>query len=548
MADSENSANVTSTNNETLQAYSALFSSKVRNMVSQYKEHILDLENQIREVVAENFKYLDIPEPNYITKIVEKHIANMQAEILGIKEDLTYFELSKLNLPNYPLIVLMKPVDLNFGDRYGMNGCRNRDFLLNIIDKHYYYLAGYEFNVILTRRQKLFSTFYHSQNLCFSDNYKKEFIDKILTISNSGSITNLSEYNGYGIPCSGFYTCTIDKEKWEYIYNRYQQYDSVKLNRVYANGEATNETNSDILILPSSWNSIGSYMKTGYFMEKIGGSHLNITTNTNWGYIGASAFLSHVYSFGYGCMANIGRWADYPEANRDKIFYYYWTWEDEVGNADDIEKIKLVIMNFFQAFYRFKRGGDYTKDLTDEYQLLPNNLPHLLPKGCRHQEAMFKAYREKADRGFANSKDYLIFVLYNNYKSHYEYNIKYFGVSDTEAQEDKNWYYEAYNRGEPLYNLQKALWADGDAKIKMFKEWGHFYFDQLKYHTAQNIANQAGATQEEILTYTNLKKWFYTKYDHLRNKSGTEKIEILSNTILKNIENDLNNETDLTNI
>lgn len=559
----ENGSQAAESVNKSEFASQALFSSKVRQMVKQYKDQILDLENNVRNVVAENFKYLDMPESGRITKIVEKHIANMNAEILGIKEELTAFELSNLELPkNCNFAAILKPIS----PPLFYFGC-SLFFLREAATR-------YELSLLrgnkLTKGPKLI---FHNNSLLQSlgsqdlHTANDASVAKYFRDSGSGKIENRGVYiragreHGYGakwgseIPAAGFYRMSSVVESIAggvcYVAHnpgRHTSYegDALRMWRVDSEGRRTDETNSEIRIQNAKYfasirvGDFFSFGRGGYL--HYGGHHLPVVDAFHNG--------AHFSLVGLAPLVNSLPINMSNEATWEKlcnVFTYYWTWRDECPTIQDTKNIESLVKFFICANLRAYHNVPATHQLAESTRY---TFDIGLPRGCYHEENCYKF--PFYDWSTGNYSD-ATFPLYDSYDNGYwtkktgpgrqPLRIKHFpfspnswfGTTAEQEEQDRVFYRDAKLRGEPVIDIMEFFRNYG-LGLDAFIVLGRFARDQKKFHEARDIAAEPEATESAKKNYVTLRNWFYTKWKDFRDTSGTDEVEMLSSKIIELID------------
>lgn len=559
----ENELQATEPVNKNEFASQALFSSKVRQMVKQYKDQILDLENNVRNVVAENFKYLDMPESGRITKIVEKHIANMNAEILGIKEELTAFELSNLELPkNCNLAAILKPIS----PPLFYYGC-SLVFLREAVTRYEISLLRgdkstkgpklvcYD-NMLL---QSLGSQDLHTAN---DASVAKYFRD-----SGSGKIENRGVYQraererGYGvkwgseIPAAGFYRMSSVVESiaggvcyktWDRDPGRSFEGDALRMWRVDSEGRRTEETNSDIRIQNAKY---FANIRVGDFFSIERGAHLHLC-GCHFQLVDRIHQAAHYSLVGVGPLCNSRSVNMSIEDNWEKhcnIFTYYWTWRDECPTIQDIKNIESLVKFFICANLRAYHNVAATHQLAESTRY---TFDIGLPRGCYHEENCYKVPLYDWSTGDHSNAT---FPLYDSIHEgmfsgksnprtnslrvrHFPFSPNsWFGTTAEQEEQDRMFYRDAKLRGEPVIDIMEFFRNYG-LGLDAFIMLGRFARDQKKFHEARDIAAEPEATESAKKNYVVLRNWFYTKWKDFRDTSGTDEVEMLSSKIIELID------------
>lgn len=534
-----------STKNELLAE--SLFTAKVREMVKGYKDEILRLEEEVRNSVAENFKYLNMPEPGRISGIIEKHLSNMNAEILGIKEELTHFEMSKLYKPQgFDFVMVMRPYGVRFGDIWGrsLGKSHNGDYFENFFSCSYAQQADWANKVYFNFGQELSASFFSTRfNRLLSHmevyqhigghhnaNWDTNYIDVILSTSGSGSVLSrgtpmrgIGSVYGYGLPDAGYYL--IDMR------GRVATLEYFRMLRARADGSLTGEANSELRFMESTGSNNGEpALYTGDFMGNLFASLIKSDGTSN-----ASVSRNILYSSGWwsntipSLMAK-GHYNgfNYPghgtrtDGMFNKAFMYYWTWRDELATTQDVKNVENILKTLIECFGRadmYIRQGVRTDPL-----VLPINKrlnPEIgFPKGCRHDAQIFKNPYNSSINAMIQSGNNL-------------WHERYLGVSAAEAEKDRQWRAEAKRRGEPLFDMNEHCKKYYGSSLELFTLWGRFAKDQKTFHDAQALYELNPDDDKAKKNYETLKRWFYTKYDYLRDKSAETSVELFSDDIMK---------------
>lgn len=532
----------------------SLFTAKVREMVKGYKAEILKLEEEVRNAVAENFKYLDIPEPGRITGIVEKHISNMNAEILGIKEELTHFELDKLYKPDgFDFFMTLRPYGIRFWDVWGRSHGRdhnNNNYFENFFSQSYadyaarYSGVGDHWNFGQVLQACFFSSKYNrliAANNWYQQigghhtfNWTRDYVNNLLSTSGSGSVAargsglhGIGSVYGYGIPEAGYYL--IDMRM------RTSTLEYFRMLRARSDGSLTNEANSELAYRESTGSSHANpVLYTGDFMGDLYPCGVDSAGNAT-GYSGPrnlSYSSEGFWSLGIPSYLAAGKWNDFkwpvkgsPDSAYNKCFVYYWTWRDELPTTQDVKNVEELIKTLIECY---TRGYMYhVQNNRNDKIVIPLDKqlnPEIgFPKGCRHEEQVFKNPYKQNENSMIHSGNKL-------------WNEKILGVSAAEADEDRRWRAEAIARGEPVMDLNEHCRKYYGDLLNMFMLWGRFARDQKTFHDAQRLAMEPDASEKTKKNYETLKRWFYTKYDHYRNKQATEKVELFSADLMRLID------------
>lgn len=580
----------------------ALFSNKVRNMVQAYKEEILDLETKVREAVEENFRYLDMPEPGRVTRIVEKHIANMQAEILGIQDDLTHFELSKLNYGNsqYQYRVLTKPTGIvswyaNALRRHRIknNWCADwNDFInANRSDQsrrenraavtHNVHMPVFEVSLIDTSSNNIlyripqvtqmnsywaFHTNGNNGNLRMAnwDTWIKETgtgsIGKYGTFYKGRSDTSEcygeGDHHGWGLPSAGFYR--LDNRRHfsggaggnEFHQGAYDWHGSPNesggdgyliARRCNADGVSTQEPNSDIDFLRGFPLRGAHPVRIGDFFVSHGAcsSIVDGSSASDWNRryesTAAAAALQLIELVNFPTSRNDG--------NINNTLIYYWTWRDEVPTLQDAENVESFLIWLSLCHIRWYSIRTHNWDREDgTNDVHPNHRNDLdfarngtrlwMPKGCRHKEQMFHMRDHASYNG-----SILAFIQFGGPggKAYY-WEPRYCGISNDEASTDKAWREKALSRGEPLWDMKTSAFVDDTNNLSYYVKLTRFVVDQERFHNAQALAQREGASETDKKNYDIIKRWFYTKYDHLRSNKSQDQVEALGEKMMNLLE------------
>lgn len=546
----ENGSQAAESANKSEFASQALFSSKVRQMVKQYKDQILDLENNVRNVVAENFKYLDMPESGRITKIVEKHIANMNAEILGIKEELTAFELSNLELPkSCNIAAILKPIAPPLFDQH-----------LGI-----FFLEGaktqYEISLLRgdksTKGPKLI--LYDNtllQSLGFQDLHTANdaSVAKYFRDSGSGKIENRGIYRraeleyGYGvkygseIPAAGFYrmSSVVEPIAGGIRYQtdgrsssiRSYEGDALRMWRVDSGGKKTEETNSDIRIQNAEY---FASIRVGDFFFRGRWTHLHMNGHH---FLGVDRIQqAATYSFvGVGPKIRLRTTINHNWEKHCNIFTYYWTWRDECPTIQDIKNIESLVKFFICANKRAHHNFAATHQLAESTRF---TFDIGLPRGCYHEENCYREYFYDWSTGDHNNPTFPFYatIRQNHLRvRHFPFSPNsWFGTTAEQEEQDRVFYRDAKLRGEPVIDIMEFFRNYGTG-LDAFIMLGRFARDQKKFHEARDIAAEPEATESAKKNYIVLRNWFYTKWKDFRDTSGTDEVEMLSSKIIELID------------
>lgn len=545
----ENGSQAAGSANKSEFASQALFSSKVRQMVKQYKDQILDLENNVRNVVAENFKYLDMPESGRITKIVEKHIANMNAEILGIKEELTAFELSNLELPkSCNIAAILKPIAPPLF--YQSRGI----FFLERAFTHY------EISLLRgdksTKGPKLI--LYDNsllQSLGFQDLHTANdaSVAKYFRDSGSGKIENRGIYRraeleyGYGvkygseIPAAGFYRMSSVAEPIArgILYridncNAIRSYegDALRMWRVDSGGKKTEETNSDIRIQNAEYYAS---IRVGDFFFDGRRTHLHMNGHH---FLGVDRIQQAAnYSFvGVGPKIRVRTTINHNWEKHCNIFTYYWTWRDECPTIQDIKNIESLVKFFICANKRAHHNFAATHQLAESTRF---TFDIGLPRGCYHEENCYRECFYDWSTGDHNNPTFPFYatIQQNHLRvRHFPFSPNsWFGTTAEQEEQDRVFYRDAKLRGEPVIDIMEFFRNYGTG-LDAFIMLGRFARDQKKFHEARDIAAEPEATESAKKNYIVLRNWFYTKWKDFRDTSGTDEVEMLSSKIIELID------------
>lgn len=531
----------------------SLFTAKVREMVKGYKAEILKLEEDVRNAVAENFKYLDMPEPGRITGIIEKHISNMNAEILGIKEELTHFELDKLYKPKgFDFFMTLRPYGIRFWDIWGRSHGKTNDtnnYFENFFSQSYAWTdvktngIGVHWNFGQVLQACFFSSKYNrliAANNWYQQigghhayNWTRNYINDILSTSGSGSVASrgqglhgIGSVYGYGIPEAGYYL--IDMRM------RTSTIEYFRMLRAKADGSLTGESNSELAYRESTgYSNTNPVLHTGDFMGDIAYPCGINSAGDTVDYPGPRdmRFTSEgFWSTGIPSYLAAGKWNDFkypekgsPDSAYNKCFVYYWTWRDELPTTQDVKNVEDIIKTLIECYtrgymYYFQNNRNDRIVIPLDKQLNPEIG---FPKGCRHEEQVFKNPYKLNENAKIHSGNGRV------------WNEKILGVSAAEAEEDRRWRAQAIERGEPVMDLNEHCRKYYGDLLNMFMLWGRFARDQKTFHDAQRLASEPDASEKAKKNYETLKRWFYTKYDHYRNKQAAEKVELFSSDLMR---------------
>lgn len=588
----------------------ALFSNKVRNMVTAYKEEILDLERKVREAVEENFRYLDMPEPGKVTRIVEKHISNMQAEILGIEDDLLHFELSKLNYGNeyYRYRILTRPtaccgwyikdsriyneqnhwcadwnerINQADGNGYANNICNGTGRGNYAAVTHKAWWKAFDITLIDTKNNGiLFKTqamqvdsyhAFHGSSLRIPNwkTWLKETgtgsIGKYGNFYKSRSDTSEyygeGDHHGWGLPSAGFYK--LDN-RGHYVgganTDRFHQgaYDwhsspdqsggdeYLVAYRCNADGALTNEANSTIDFMRGHPLRGPHPVRIGDFVSSFGA-----TQGINWPTVnGGRGDWNQRYNGTAGSGAiTIAELINAPgmnnKGNRLNTLIYYWTWRDECPTIQDAENVESFLKFMTLCTIRWYSIRTHNWDRVDGtngcHPSHEANLDHAangtrlwMPKGCRHKEQMFHMVYTSKERA---NQPRIAWIQYEGPGGvSYLWEPRYMGITAAEAAADKAWREQAMARGEPLWDMKESAYVDRRNGLQYYIKHCRFVIDQERFHNAQALAQRDGASETDKKNYGIIKRWFYTKYDHLRSNKSQDQVEALGEKFMKLLE------------
>ena len=594
----------------------ALFSNKVRNMVTAYKEEILDLETKVREAVEENFRYLDMPEPGKVTRIVEKHISNMQAEILGIEDDLLHFELSKLNYGNdtYRYRILTKPtaicgwyinpyrfyneqnhwcVDWNTRinqanyEGYADHVCNGTGRGNYCAATHKAWWKAFDISLIDTKNNGiLFKTqamqvdsyhAFHTHGTANNLQLRMPHWHNWLKETGTGSIGkyggfykrryDTSEYygegdhHGWGLPSAGFYR--LDNRghfsggnggnefhqgayDWHGSPNQSGGDEYLVAYRCNADGALTNEANSTIDFMRGFPLRGPHGVRIGDFVSSFG-----LCCNMNWPSVnnGRSDWnIRHNATAASGAItiAELINQPGFcnPEAGSNTLIYY-WTWRDECPTIQDAENVESFLKFMTLCTIRWYSIRTHNWDRVDGtngcHPSHEANLDHVtngtrlwMPKGCRHKEQMFHMVYTSKEKA---NQPRIAWIQYEGPGGvSYLWEPRYMGITAQEAAEDKAWREQAMARGEPLWDMKESAYVDRRNGLQYYIKHCRFVIDQERFHNAQALAQQDGASETARRNYDLIKRWFYTKYDHLRSNKSQDQVEALGEKFMKLLE------------
>lgn len=594
----------------------ALFSNKVRNMVQAYKEEILDLETKVREAVEENFKYLDMPEPGRVTRIVEKHIANMQAEILGIQDDLLHFELSKLNYGNdtYRYRILTKPtaicgwyicahrifnesnhwcVDWNIRinqanyEGYADHVCNGTGGGNYCAVTHKAWWKAFDISLIDTKNNGiLFKTqamqvdsyhAFHTHGTANNLQLKMPHWHNWLKETGTGSIgkhgnfykqrCDTSEFygegahHGWGLPSAGFYK--LDNRghfsgghggnefhqgayDWHGSPNQSGGDEYLVAYRCNADGELTNEANSTIDFMRGYPLRGPRAVRIGDFVSSFGACcNMNWPSvnngrgdwNIRYNVTAASGAITIAELINQPGFCN-------PRAGSNTLIYY-WTWRDECPTIQDAENVESFLKFMTLCTIRWYSIRTHNWDRVDGvngcHPSHEANLDHAtngtrlwMPKGCRHKEQMFHMVYTSKER--ANQPRVAWIQSEGPGGVSYLWEPRYMGITAQEAAEDKAWREQALARGEPLWDMKESAYVDRRNGLQYYIKHCRFVIDQERFHNAQALAQREGASETDKKNYDIIKRWFYTKYAHLRSNKSQDQVEALGEKMMKLLE------------